>query len=141
MPRQQPGPYLRRERDRRVFRRQLLLLAGCLLLAAGFIIAARQQIVAVQYGYRTEALRREREKLMEEQRHLRLALEENSSPAQLERAARELGMQPTRATQIEARFETQERAAAGDASPARLAENAKGTDAKRREATATTLRR
>jgi cell division protein FtsL len=79
----------------------MLLLASCLVLAAGFIFAVRQQILAVEYGYKTEALRREREQLMDEQRRLLLALEESSSPAQLERAAREMGMQPTRASQIE----------------------------------------
>lgn len=101
LPQQYPNPYVRRERDRRALRRQMILMAGCLVLAAGFVVAVRQQILAVDYGYKTEALRREREQLLDEQRRLLLALEERSSPAQLERAARELGMQPTRAVQIE----------------------------------------
>jgi cell division protein FtsL len=101
LPQQYPNPYVRRERDPRALRRQMILLAGCLVLAAGFVAAVRQQILAVDYGYKTEALRREREQLLDEQRRLLLALEERSSPAQLERAARELGMQPTRAVQIE----------------------------------------
>jgi hypothetical protein len=58
--------------------------------------------MAVEYGYKTEALRRERERLMDEQRLLLLAVEENSSPAQLGQAARELGMQPATSAQIEA---------------------------------------
>jgi len=73
-----------------------------LLLACGFVFAVRQQILAVDYGYRTEALRREREELLDEQRKLKLALEESSSPAKLEEAGRRLGMQPARAAQIEA---------------------------------------
>jgi hypothetical protein len=73
-----------------------------LVLACGFLYAVRQQILAVDYGYRTEALRREREELLDEQRKLKLALEESSSPAKLEEAGRELGMQPARAAQIEA---------------------------------------
>ena len=102
VPQQYPNPYVRRERDPRDARRQVLLLAGCLVLAGGFVFAARQQILAVEYGYKTEALRREREQLLDEQRRLLLAVEESSSPAQLEQAARELGMQPARAEQIEA---------------------------------------
>lgn len=101
VPQQYPGPRVRRGRDPRAARRQMLLLAGCLVLAAGFVHAVRQQVLAVDYGYKTEALRREREQLVDEQRRLLLAVEESSSPAQLEQAARELGMQPARAAQIE----------------------------------------
>ncbi|HEV3470395.1 MAG TPA: hypothetical protein VG148_13800 [Pyrinomonadaceae bacterium] len=102
VPQQYPNPYVRRERDPRAFRRQLWLLAGCVVLAGGFVFAVRQQIKAVEYGYRTEALRREREALLDEQRRLRLALEEIIAPTRLEPAARELGMQPARAAQLEA---------------------------------------
>ncbi len=101
VPQQYPNPYVRRERDPRAARRQRLLLAGCLLLACGFIYAVRQQVSAVDYGYKTEALRREREQLLDEQRRLLLAVGESTSPAQLERAGRELGLQPARASQIE----------------------------------------
>jgi cell division protein FtsL len=92
---------VRRTNDPRAARRQKLLLAGCLVLACGFVFAVRQQIRAVEYGYKTEALRREREQLLDEQRRLLLAVEEGSSPAQLEQAARDLGMQPATAAQIE----------------------------------------
>ncbi|MDT5157828.1 MAG: hypothetical protein QOH51_2185 [Acidobacteriota bacterium] len=101
VPQQYPNPYVRRERDPRAARRQMLLLAGCLVLAGGFIYAVRQQILAVDYGYKTEALRREREELLDEQHRLILAVEESSSPAQLEQAGRGMGMQPVRASQIE----------------------------------------
>ena len=102
LPQQYPSTHVRRRRDPRAARRQAILLAGCLLLACGFVYAVRQQILAVDYGYRTEALRREREELLDEQRKLKLALEESSSPAKLEEAGRRLGMQPARAAQIEA---------------------------------------
>ncbi|MCA1633585.1 MAG: hypothetical protein LC802_07680 [Acidobacteria bacterium] len=102
MPQQYANPHLRRERDPRAFRRQVCLLVSCLVLAVGFVMAVRQQIVAVEYGYKTEALRRERENLLDEQRRLMLALEERSSPAQLEAAARGMGLQAARAMQIEA---------------------------------------
>ncbi len=100
LPQQYPNPHVRRERDPRAARRQALLLAGCVVLAFGFIYAVRQQILAVDYGYKTEALRREREELIDEQRRLLLALEESSSPARLEETGRGLGMQPARASQI-----------------------------------------
>lgn len=83
------------ERASRAAWRQALLLVVCLLLASGFVYGVRQQIQAVEYGYKTEALRREREQLLDEQRRLLLAVEESSSPAQLEQAARELGMRPS----------------------------------------------
>jgi cell division protein FtsL len=102
LPQQYPNPHVRRQRDPRAARRQAILLVGCLALACGFIYAVRQQILAVDYGYKTEALRREREELLDEQRRLILAVEESSSPARLEEAGRELGMQPARAAQIEA---------------------------------------
>jgi cell division protein FtsL len=101
LPQQPPNPFVRREKDPRALRRQMVLLAGCLLLAAGFIVAVRQQILAVDYGYKSEALRHERERLLAEQRRLMLELEERSAPARLGQAAEALGMQPTRAAQIE----------------------------------------
>src|ERR671912_2037262 len=101
LPQQYPNPHVRRRRDPRAARRQALLLAGCLVLAGGFIYAVRQQILAVDYRYRTQALPHEREELLDEQRKLKLALEESASPAKLEEAGRELGMQPARAAQIE----------------------------------------
>ena len=101
LPQQYPNPYVRRERDPRALRRQMILMAGCLVLAVGFVAAVRQQILAVDYGYKTEALRREQEELLDEQKRLLLALEQISSPAQLEAAAREMGLQPARAAQIE----------------------------------------
>ena len=99
---QHPNPYVRRERDPRAARRQLWLLAGCFVLAAGFVAAVRLQTKAVEYGYRTEALRREREQLLDEQRRLRAELQESTSPGRLDAAARGLGMQPARAAQLEA---------------------------------------
>lgn len=102
VPQSYPNTRVRRTPDPRVSRRQKLLLAGCLVLACGFVFAVSRQIIAVEYGYKTEALRREREQLLDEQRRLLLAVEENSSLTQLEQAARGLGMQPATAAQIEA---------------------------------------
>ena len=101
LPQHYPNPYVRRERDPRVMRRQARLLVACLVLAAGFVVAVREQIAKVQFGYEIETLREKREELLDEQRRLLLALKERSSPANLERAARELGLQPARPAQIE----------------------------------------
>jgi cell division protein FtsL len=100
MPRQHQNRNVRRERDPRALTRQAVLLVCGLLLAVGFVLAARQKFVAINYGYESENLRRERERLKEEHRHLLLKLEETTTPAQLERAAREIGLQPTRAAQL-----------------------------------------
>lgn len=100
VPQQHPNSQVTRERDGRASTRQSILLTCCVLLAAGFVFAARQQIAAVQYGYKSEELRLRRELLLEEQRRLLLEIEESSSPANLERRARALGLQPARASQI-----------------------------------------
>lgn len=102
LPYQQLNRDVRRERDAHALRRQWLWLACGLLLVGGFVMAARQQVAAVQYGYQSEELRREREFLVREQRRLLLELEESSSPARLEQAARAMGLEPTRPAQIEA---------------------------------------
>ena len=71
----------------------------------------------MRYGYRSEELRRERERLLAEQRRLLVALEESNSPARLERAAREIGLEPARPAQVGT--EVTARSAAGDDSPRR----------------------
>jgi cell division protein FtsL len=101
VPQSYPNARVRRAPDPRALRRQAILLASCVLLVCGFVFAVSRQILAVEYGYKTEALRREREQLVDEQRRLLLAVEESSSPAQLEQAAHELGMQPATSAQIE----------------------------------------
>ena len=116
VPQSYPNTRVRRTADPRASRRQKLLLAGCLVLALGFVLAVSRQIMAVEYGYKTEALRREREQLLDEQRRLLLAVEENSSPVHLEQAARGLGMQPATAAQIEAAHESAPEPVAGEES-------------------------
>lgn len=78
----------------------LLLLCG-LLLAGGFLYACGLHFAALRYGYQTETLRRERDRLLDEQRRFLLAREAAASPARLERAARQLGMQPMQPEQID----------------------------------------
>jgi cell division protein FtsL len=81
------------------------------VLATGFIYAARQHFSAVDIGYQSEALRRERAQLLEEQSRLLIARERAATPARLESSARSLGMQPASPAQIGfAHLENQERA-------------------------------
>ncbi|HEX8748982.1 MAG TPA: hypothetical protein VF717_17535 [Pyrinomonadaceae bacterium] len=101
LPPNQPNFVVRRERDQRALMRLVLLLVCGLLLSGGFVFAAGQRFSAVRYGYKSEELRREREKLLEEQRRLILAREQATSPAQLESAARAIGMQPVRPSQVD----------------------------------------
>ena len=79
----------------------MLLLCCGFLLSGGFVLAAGQRFAAVRYGYKSEELRRERERLLEEQRRLILAREQATSPARLESAARAIGMQPVKPSQVE----------------------------------------
>ncbi|MGH9942908.1 MAG: hypothetical protein ACRD9R_11195 [Pyrinomonadaceae bacterium] len=103
---------VRRERDRGAFARQLWLLSGGLLVAGGFVVVLCLHFAAVRHGYRNEELRRERARLLEEQRQLQLELSEATSPATLERAARRLGLQPARPHQMETNLAVGEQSAA-----------------------------
>ena len=78
----------------------LLLLCG-LVLAGGFVYAGGQHFAALRYGYETESLRRVRDELAEEQHRFLLEREAAASPLRLERAARQLGMQPMQPAQID----------------------------------------
>lgn len=92
---------LTREKDNAAFRRLALLVVVGLGLACGFVYAGRQHFAALNYGYETENLRRERDQLSEEQRRLILSREEAASPMKLERAAKRLGMQALQPAQVD----------------------------------------
>jgi cell division protein FtsL len=100
LPTNQPNSRVRRERDRRALSRLALLLFCALVLAGGFVFAARQHFAAVQYGYETESLRVERQQLLREQQQLFLQKEQASAPGRLESAARALGLKPIVAGQV-----------------------------------------
>lgn len=100
LPVKQKNSLIHRERDRGLLRRLAALLLCGLLLASGFLYAARQHFAALEFGYQSEGLRRERQRLIEDQRRLLLEREEAASPARLERAARQIGMQQVQPVQI-----------------------------------------
>jgi cell division protein FtsL len=91
---------VRRARDVTALSRLALLLFCGLVLTGGFVFAAKQHFAAVQDGYRSESLRNERKKLIEENQRLALEKEKISAPSRLEPAARQLGLQPATAGQI-----------------------------------------
>ncbi|HEV2879852.1 MAG TPA: hypothetical protein VGX24_00985 [Pyrinomonadaceae bacterium] len=111
---------VRREHDTRALKRQLVMLVCGLVMAGGFVVAAGQHFAAVRYGYDGEKLRAERARLMAEQQQLILQINAATAPASLDRAAREIGMQPARPSQINRarRNVADERAASAPATPA-----------------------
>ena len=100
MPSQQRNSKIHRDRDLQALSRLGLLLLCGLVLAGGFLFAARQHFAAVQFGYQSEGLRREREKLLAEKQHLILKKEQAFAPARLALKARELGLKPLLASQV-----------------------------------------
>ena len=101
IPSRQQNAQVARERDRGALLRLGLLLLCGLTLAGGFVYAGGQHFAALKLGYQTENLRKVRGELAEEQRRLLLEREAVASPARLERAARQLGLQPMQAAQID----------------------------------------
>ena len=96
----QPNAKVRRARDATALSRLALLLFSGLILAGGFVFAAKQHFAAVQYGYQSEDLRTERKRLVEENQRLALEKERVTAPDKLEPAARRLGLKPATAGQI-----------------------------------------
>jgi cell division protein FtsL len=99
-PEHQQNAKVRRSRDVTALSRLALLLFCGLVLAGGFVFAAKQHFAAVQYGYENENLRRERKKLTEENQRLELEKERATAPDKLEPAARKLGLKPARPGQM-----------------------------------------
>ena len=100
LPPDHPNSRIYREHDLSAIARLVLLLFLGLALTGGFLFAARQHFAAIDYGYKSEELRRERQRLLTEQRQLLLARDEATSPAALEPAARQLGLQPIAPGQV-----------------------------------------
>jgi cell division protein FtsL len=101
IPSKQRNCRINHDRDLGALSRLAILLFCGLVLAGGFVFAARQHFAAVQYGYQSEGLRQERERLLQEQQHLMLQKEQAFAPARLESEARELGLRPVAANQLE----------------------------------------
>jgi len=100
VPSKQRNSKIHRDRDVRALSRLALLLFSGLVLASGFVFAAQQHFAAIEYGYKSEGLRRERERLLEEKQQLMLKREQAYAPARLAMEARELGLKPLLASQV-----------------------------------------
>jgi hypothetical protein len=100
VPSKQRNSKIHRHRDVRALSRLAVLLFCGLVLASGFVFAAQQHFAAVEYGYKSEGLRRERETLLEEKQQLMLKKEQAFAPARLASQARELGLKPIQASQL-----------------------------------------
>jgi cell division protein FtsL len=101
VPSKQRNSRIHRDRDVRALSRLALLLFCGLVLATGFVFAAQQHFAAVEYGYKSESLRLERDKLLAEKQQLLLKKEQAFAPARLASQARELGLRPLQANQVE----------------------------------------
>jgi cell division protein FtsL len=105
LPPGQANSRIHRERDVSALSRLVLLLFCGLALTSGFLLAAKQHFAAIQFGYESQNLRREHQRLLDERRRLMLMKEEATSPVRLEPAAREIGLQPVQPGQIAIRKE------------------------------------
>jgi len=95
------APIVVKEPDRGALKRFSSLLAAAAILAIGFLYAGHQHFAALRLGYETEKLRNALTDAKEEQRRLAVQKEVVASPARLEQAARQLGMQPMQAAQLD----------------------------------------
>ena len=74
-----------------------IALAGLFLLVMGF---AWQHYMAIEYGYKIEALRNQRDGLTEMNRALRLEEASLRDPGRIDKLAREMGLQSPQAGQV-----------------------------------------
>ena len=68
----------------------VIAICGC-VIAAGFLLAARQHFMSMDLGMKNSALRKQLHELESENRRLTLAREVALSPAEITRTARNLG--------------------------------------------------
>ncbi|HXX27546.1 MAG TPA: cell division protein FtsL [Terriglobales bacterium] len=78
--------------------RQFGVALACLFLLV--MTYTWQHFKAVEYGYKVESLKAQRDGLIEENRVLRLETASLRAPERIDKIAREFGMQPTRAGQV-----------------------------------------
>src|SRR5262245_8763599 len=77
----------------RVFNWLTIIAAAGLLLSCGFVISARKHFEAIAVGYKGEEMRRQSSQLEERLRALEMDYARESSPFEIERRARQLGLQ------------------------------------------------
>lgn len=93
--RQVENTYLVRERDRRLIRELLVVVALVLVLGGGLLTYTWVHIEIVETGYRINGFEQQLHQLREEERRRRLEASYLAQPQRLDqRARRELGMRP-----------------------------------------------
>jgi len=78
--------------------KQFGIALGCLFLLV--MTYTWQHFKAIEYGYKVESLKAQRDSLLEVNRALRLEEASLSSPERIDKLAREYGMQPPEAGQV-----------------------------------------
>lgn len=77
----------------RVFAWLVIIAVAGTLISCGFVISARQHFEAVSLGYQTEELRRQAFRLEEKLRQIELEYARASSPVEIERRAKKIGLE------------------------------------------------
>jgi Tfp pilus assembly protein PilO len=92
---------VRRDRDAVSVHRCFSILVLSLVLVLGFFYAAQAHFSAHERGMENAKLRQQKQQLQVEQQRLLVARESALSPAELEKAARKLGLQTITAKNID----------------------------------------
>lgn len=92
--------WLVRERDRQRLRELAWVVAAVLPLGSGLVGYAWLQHETLAVGYRIEALERERHRLAQLERQLRLEAAHLAHPGRLAERAAELGLRPPAVEQV-----------------------------------------
>jgi hypothetical protein len=93
LPKNQSSEPIRREKDRTVWRYCFLMLLFGGILVVGFFFAARQHFSAISLGMKNAELRKQRDELQTEERRLKVSREMAFSPVELEKAAKNIGLE------------------------------------------------
>jgi hypothetical protein len=93
LPQNEKSERVRRERDPIPWRHCFLTLLCGGILVIGFFFAARQHFSSISLGMKNSELRKQRDDLQTEQRRLKVSREVAFSPTELEKAARNIGLE------------------------------------------------
>jgi hypothetical protein len=93
LPKNQKSEPVRREKDKTVWRYCFLMLLFGGILVVGFFFAARQHFSAISLGMKNSELRKQRDELQTEERRLKVSREMAFSHTELEKAARNIGLE------------------------------------------------
>ncbi len=93
LPQNERSERVLRERDPIPWRHCFLTLLCGGILVVGFFFAARQHFSAISLGMKNSELRKQRDELQTEERRLKVSREVAFSPSELEKAAKNIGLE------------------------------------------------